>query len=132
MGLNLYTGKLFTLKNVSRISWSSKNTPNRYSRTERRGEILREDVGDTVMVLEERAKRVKIMTKKHGLIWIAKYYLRAELVHDLNNKEAIESAEACISSLVSIANEPGADSGLTTQLYEIITALQKIKGALES
>lgn len=130
--MNLYTGKLFTLKNVRNLSWSSKNTPSRYGRTERRGEILREDLGDTVMVLEERAKRVKILTKQHGAIWIAKYYLQTELVYDLNNKEAIESASDCITSLVNIANETGMKPDTTTQLYEIIAALQKIKAVLES
>ncbi len=124
----LYTGKIFRLKKVEKIHYDLKNTINKYTRDGRGGMIKREDLGESVFILDERSKKVKILTSL-GSIWISKYYLADEVIEQHNS--ALIETDACINIVAELLNDPNHAVQTTDKLTKVLGSLRIIRNSLE-
>ena len=130
---DLYVGKVFTLKNVHRIPWCSHNTKPKYGDKShiQQGSLQEEDVGECVLIVDERSKKVRIITKDQSLVWIAKYYLAKEVYNDASNDGVFSKLDRCITELSKIGNHTTTKDGTQIKLFNIVQSLRNIKDSLE-
>lgn len=131
---NLYVGKVFELKNVRSVPWYSHNTTTRYQRKDAgrsSGDMTLNEMGKSVLIVEERTKRVKIITKNQQLVWIAKYYLAKEVYADTEIGSVNDALDACITKLSKLANQDDMDTKSQEKLFELVVSVRNIKDSLE-
>ena len=135
----IYTGKIFTLKNVWRLPWQNKNTKPVALATSQggfeSGEMLKEDFGDRVIILDERSKRVQVMTVKGKAVWISKYYLNTEIREELDGNVVGELGLVIsdLSNVLKNLNKTTVSiSNIDKKMNDIIRRVRKVQEKLES
>ena len=130
---NLYVGKVFTLKNVHRIPWCSHNSKPKYGDKSHitNGSLQEEDVGECVLIVDERSKKVRIITKGQSLVWIAKFYLEKEVYNESADDGIFGKLDQCITDLSKLGNSPNTKDSAQLKLFNVVQSLRNIKDSLE-
>jgi len=145
----LYVGKIFSLKSHYSIPWTSHNTlPERYYRYERdpktgkevprKGRdgvqyashsMPRKEIGERVLIINESTKKVRVITKKGKAIWISKYYLKQEIIEEIENNPQGEISKI-LNKLTEIGNSREV-SKFSEDIFGIIRKLRLLQGRFE-
>ena len=118
-------GKVYGVrKNRSGHQLYFKATDQRYSRKNKRFSVSEEEMGEQVLVLDERTKRLQILCGNGKVGWIARWYLTNEIKEEYNQKFAtIQKAIEQLMQLVPKIEQ----KEIVTELTQICQLLRQIQ-----
>ena len=115
----LYTKASGNARNPLRFDRATK----KWKRNIQNSVLNLEELGNAVVVLDESAKRVKILAACGKVGWISRYYLKDEVV---NYNPSQATLQECIKRLVNLVCTVG-DVGIQKELVAIVTTLRTVK-----
>lgn len=106
----LHVGRVFSLKNYKFFPTN-------------RGSIAKEQMGERVLIIDETAKQVKVMSKNGRPLWVSRFYLKQEISEEIDGDPKGELSKI-INDLSNIANS---DHELSTKIYTLIKRLRTLQ-----